>query len=180
MQRAVVVRPNQYEPKLAVTAAADDTLYITLAQGVSQDDTIDALHDEIAASEALIGGSRDEARRHELRVTLRGFMANVGLDDCWGVVLRAELLRADWALRRLPANTAAQHDAQKNCRRHLAWELRSMDWMWLRLAGTVSEDHGMLEAACAAEQDLHDAEGNWQHRIRARRLMCAPSDPPCT
>ena len=84
-------------------------------------------------------------------------------DDCWGVVLRAELLRADWALRRLPANTAAQHDAQKNCRRHLAWEPRPMDWMWLRLTGAVSEDHGMLEAACAAEQDLHDSEGTWQH-----------------
>ena len=37
-----------------------------------------------------------------------------------------------------------------------------MDWMWLRLAGTVSEDHGMLEAACAVEQDLHDSEGTWQ------------------
>ena len=164
--------PNQYDPKLDVTAAADGTLYIALAQGLSQDDTIDALHDEIAASEALIGGSRDEARRHELRVTLRGFMAQG--DDCWSAELRAELIQADRALRHLPpiipeewkhlpADTAAQYDARQRCRRILAQELRAMDLMWLRFAGVVPAGQGMLAAGCTAELELRDTEGSWQH-----------------
>ena len=34
--------------------------------------------------------------------------------------------------------------------------------MWLRRADTVSEDHCMLRAVCAAEMELQDTAGPWQ------------------
>ena len=125
--------PNLYLPQPAMTGDTpydDDTLYINakVKTWYEHDSIIAGLRDTIAESETLIGGVRDEARRHEYRATLREYMGHG--DDCWSLALREELLRATRALRSLPASTAAQYAELVSGRRRLAMELEEVDWIW--------------------------------------------------
>ena len=139
-----------------MAAAAATTAAAALMQVIHQADTdgiIAALRDAIAESEALIGGERDEACHNEYRATRRRLLE---LGAARGTPARGH------GAAEPPTDTAAQCAELASGRLRLTQELEEMDWMWLRRADTVSEDHCMLRAVCAAEMELQDTAGPWQ------------------